>query len=427
MASKSKKLRRWQGLPDDDGHRPSIYLGPCTDATYREISGHLKSLQQYKRLGVQIMPAAAAWLESIGDGLRDKIAADGLCEPRVKRTAADKSIALHVAEYIAGRTDIGERTRKNLQQTEAKLVEHFGRSRTIGSVTVGDAKAFRQWLEGEGYSLATISMFIKKARQFFGDAVDRETLAKNPFLKVKAGSQVNPAKMRYVPSETIEAVSRVAPDLKWRLILAFGRYAGLRCPSELVALMWCDVDFDANRLHIHSDKTRKLGKPERFTPIHPRLAALLAEALLTAPDRTRHIFDCVDDSSNLRTQLGRMCKAAGVKPWPKPFQNLRASCETDFMDSDGLPLACKWIGNTPETAMKHYHLMRDQDFQRVRNRGAESGAEWCRTGVNQSATPEMTTAVSEALTSTCTPMHSDSLTAAAVLVPPRGVEPLSSG
>ncbi|MEO8268636.1 MAG: hypothetical protein ABI557_02885 [Aureliella sp.] len=35
---------------------------------------------------------------------------------------------------------------------------------------------------------------------------------------------------------------------------------------------------------------------------------------------------------NLRTQLHRVLKSAGIVPWPKAFVNLRASCRTDLQE-----------------------------------------------------------------------------------------------
>lgn len=427
MGKTSKKCRRWQGSPDEAGRRTSIYLGPCSEGDYREISGHLKNLERAKRLGVQMTAATAAWLESIGDDLREKIAGQGLCASRAGRKEVQQSIAKYVADYIERRADVGFRTKNNLRQSEARLVEHFGKMRTMQSVTVGDAKAFRHWLEGQGYAVATISMFIKKARQFFADAVDRELLAKNPFKAVKAGVQVNAARMRYVPVATVEAVMAKAPSLQCKLVLALARYAGLRCPSELVSLTWADVNFEDNKIHLCSSKTKKQGKGERFVPINVRLASLLTKALSAAPERSQKVVLGIDDSTNMRTQIERFCEAAGVSPWPKALQNLRLSCETDWMVSDGVALACKWSGNTPEVAMRHYHLVRDEDFERVRLRSADSSAERCRTEGNEGEPPKSTATASEGNSSTCTPMHSGSLAVAANSVPPRGVEPLSSG
>ncbi len=419
--------RRWQGLPDEHGRRRSIYLGPLSKDDAREIRGHLRSLERAKANSVPITAASAAWLNSIGGDLRDKIAAEGLCEPRAERKASAFTLAVYIGRYIERRTDLGRCALLNLRQSEAKLVEHFGKARKLDSITVGDAKGFRHWLEGQRYAGATISMFVKKARQFFRDAVDHELLKKNPFKDVPAGTQVNPATMRYVRTADVELLIAATKEWPVKLILAFGRYGGLRCPSEASRLKWSDIDFEANKIHVQADKTKKQGKPERQVPIHPRLAQLLSEAFTLAADGEKRIIPIVDTETNLRTKIGRLCDAAGVKKWPKPLQNLRLSCETDWMDTDGVALACKWSGNTPEVAFKHYHLVRDEDFMRVKRRGAESSAASGANTVQDDEPNKTPTAASGESSSTCESMHSDALAAAGPSIPPRGVEPLSSG
>src|SRR5262249_47441379 len=63
-------------------------------------------------------------------------------------------------------------------------------------------------------------------------------------------------------------------------------------------------------------------------------------------------------------------RRAGVKPWPRLFQNLRASCETELAQSYPLHVVCAWIGNSAKVAADHYLQVTEADFER----GAKSGA-----------------------------------------------------
>ena len=49
---------------------------------------------------------------------------------------------------------------------------------------------------------------------------------------------------------------------------------------------------------------------------------------LSAPIITRYR----DRNSNLRTQLERIIRKSDLKPWPKLFQNLRATRETELAE-----------------------------------------------------------------------------------------------
>lgn len=72
-----------------------------------------------------------------------------------------------------------------------------------------------------------------------------------------------------------------------------------------------------------------------------------------------------ESNINLRTQLQRILERAKVKPWPKLFHNLRASCETDLAKIHPIKAVCDWIGNSVDMASKHYLQTTDEDFQRA--------------------------------------------------------------
>jgi hypothetical protein len=77
---------------------------------------------------------------------------------------------------------------------------------------------------------------------------------------------------------------------------------------------------------------------------------------------------------------------AGLKPWPRLIQNLRASCATDWADEYPMHESSKWLGHSPTVAAKHYLQSKDLHFKAVMGTGpwlgsapatgtAESGSE----------------------------------------------------
>src|SRR5262245_10943558 len=71
--------------------------------------------------------------------------------------------------------------------------------------------------------------------------------------------------------------------------------------------------------------------------------------------RTVHVINGYRDAGqNLGTQLVRIIGRAGLKPWPKPFHNLRASRETELMEAFPAHVVCAWRGNSEAMAAKHY-------------------------------------------------------------------------
>nr|MBA3482671.1 site-specific integrase [Pirellulales bacterium] len=154
-------------------------------------------------------------------------------------------------------------------------------------------------------------------------------------------------------------------DNEWKLLFALSRFGGLRCPSEHLALTWDDLDWERGRLTIHAPKLEHLGDEfaTRQIPIFPELRPYLETALDEAAEGATFIVTRRRGANcNLRTQMQRIVKQAGLKPWPKLFHNLRATRRTELAKLHPMHLNCAWIGNSPAVAKKHYLQVTDADF-----------------------------------------------------------------
>jgi len=91
------------------------------------------------------------------------------------------------------------------------------------------------------------------------------------------------------------------------------------------------------------------------------------------------------------TRLLDIIWSAGLKEWPKLFQNLRSTRQTELSETFPSHVVCKWMGNSKPVADRHYlqtteaHFARtilgDQAAQKAAQQGAESAgkelqAEW---------------------------------------------------
>ena len=56
-------------------------------------------------------------------------------------------------------------------------------------------------------------------------------------------------------------------------------------------------------------------------------------------------------------------KRAGLEPWPKLFQNLRASRESELLATYPAKDVVAWLGNSVEVALNHYAMTSDEQFQ----------------------------------------------------------------
>ena len=274
------------------------------------IKGKVEALNAAQISGCPLDDETARWVSQIGDDLAAKLAAVGLIAERETALLGD-----FLAAYIARRTDIKPRTRINLEACRVRLVEYFGKDRPLKAITPGDADAWLLWLR-ERYANGTAGRTVKRAKQFFRSAVRSRLIPSNPFDDVKPPSQVNESRKHFVSRETTKAVLDACPDAEWRLIVALCRFGGVRCPSELLPLRWGDVDWERGRFLVHSPKTEhREGGADRWVPIFPELRPHLADAFERAAPGTVYCVNRYrDGNQNLRTQLQRIIRRAGVAP-----------------------------------------------------------------------------------------------------------------
>ncbi len=383
--SKDRQIIQFKGV---DGKRRSIRLGKVSNRHAEKVLTHVRELAAAARTGSSPKDATADWLRTIALDLSDKLADVGLITAREVAT-----LDAFIGSYIANRrmkdgTKIKDSTRTNLGHTRRCLVKFFGADRRLRDITEADADDWRAWLiDKEKLSPATVDKRCSNAKQFFQGAVRRKLLVENPFAVLQSGCQVNRAKDHYISRENTDKILAACPDAEWRLVFALSRYAGLRCPSEHLALRWGDIDWERQRITVHASKTEHhSGKGQRIIPLFPELRPYLDAVWEAAKPGAEWVISRYrDTNANLRTQLLRIIAKAGLKAWPKPFQNLRASCETDLVKRRPAHVAAAWLGHTPRIAQQHYLQVTEADFAEAVNpqwaSGAKSGATDAKTPV----------------------------------------------
>lgn len=274
-------------------------------------------------------------------------------------------------------------TRKNLEV-------FFNSARLMRNITPADADAWRAWLvEHEKLSLATVSRRMVAARTMWRKAIRWKFTLENPFIGIATGNQTNDAHKFFITRDVVEKVIAEAPDAEWKAIIALSRYGGLRCPSEPYALRWGDIDWHRGTVRVPCPKLEhREGHAYRIVPLFPELREHLLKLFEETPEGEEHVIRKYRGGPlNLRTQFERIIISAGVEPWPKPWHNLRASRETELMREYDLATVCKWIGNSPAIAAKHYAMSVDlnADFRNAvghPSEQAQQNAQWSPATVN---------------------------------------------
>jgi integrase len=377
--SKEKNGHRTIQFMAIDGKRKSIRLGKMPQKAAEAIKTKVELIIAAVASKTPLDQETAKWLGEIPDGLHDKLGAVGLSSSREQKVFA---LGDFLNAYMAKRTDLKPSTVCNLNVCKARLVEFFGSDKDIRTINVGHAKDWEVWLK-ERYAKATVGRTIRRAKQFFQAAIDKDLIHKSPFAKIKPPGQANETRKFFISLEAAYKVLEACPDAEWRLLFALSRFGGLRCPSEHLTLRWADVDWERDRFRVTSPKKEHLDDGGvRWVPIFPELRPYLEEAFELAPVGTVYVINRYRDTkTNLRTQLQRIIKSAGLERWPKLWQNLRATRETELAEVWPLHVVTAWIGNTATIAQKHYLQVTDEHFKSA----AESGARVVQNPVQQAA------------------------------------------
>ncbi len=359
-------LRRIQFMLN--GQRRAIRLGQCNAKDASTICGHVEALLSAKLSGQPVAALTAAWIGALGDTpfgdmLHNRLAAVGLVEPR--QAAVSATLGELLAKYEELQLSHAKpATAIFYGHTKRNLIEHFGEQRTLASITPLDADGFRAFLKSQELAAATINRRIVATKTLFRRAVRWGMITTNAFDGVVGGNSANEARKHFVSQADTLKLLDACPSPEWRALVALSRFGGLRIPSEADGLTWADVNWEKGTLHVKSPKTEHhAGQASRTVPLFPELRKALLEAFEAAEPGGEPwvIAKHRGAGVNLRTQLERIILRAGLTPWPKLWHNMRASRQSELMAEYDLSTACRWLGNSPTVAARHYAMSTDTD------------------------------------------------------------------
>jgi len=347
-----------------DRKRRSIRLGKCSKRHADAVKVKVEQLLSAGMSQHALDSETAQWVANLNEELSEKLAKVGLIQRR-----RSQQLAAFLDRYIEQRIDLKPRTIKKLHTTRDHLVKFFGSDKNLRSITAGDAESWRLFLLAKPgiQEENTLRKHAQIAKQFFHAAVREQIIDSNPFEGLRSTVRPNPKRFFFVDRAMTTQLLESIPSAEWRLIIALCRYGGLRCPSELATLEWSDILWDRNRFWVASCKTEHhAGGDARIVPLFPELRPYLEEAYARAPQNAVHVVQKrLHGDSNLRTPLLRFIKRAGLAPWPKLFQNLRSSRQTELEEHYPSHVVCSWMGNSESVAQQHYLQVTDDHYSRA--------------------------------------------------------------
>jgi site-specific recombinase XerD len=145
--------------------------------------------------------------------LARKLAGVGLIAPLEDVDAV--TLMSFIDRYVEGRTEVKPATKEVWRQGKLGLVEYFGGTRALASVTTGDADAYKLKLISDGLATMTVRERLQFAKTVFRSAVRHKLIGDNPFadVTIKAGM---PDRRRFItPYETERILEACNPQ--WQL------------------------------------------------------------------------------------------------------------------------------------------------------------------------------------------------------------------
>jgi integrase len=353
--------RRMLQFYDGDGKRRSIRLGAMPIKMAESLKSRIESLAIASATGLAIDLDTGRWLSSVDDSLAKKLAAAGLIEHRRVPTL-DEWLNTYSSECMS---ELKLGSVKKMSQTMAKLRKHLVPSTKINKLTPSEAATWRKKLRETPLSEGTTKTHAGNAKTIFAAAVARKLLAEDPFAALPSGSTASVVKV-YVEPQDFSKFLDALPSNEWRLLFALARYAGLRVPSESHRLTWADVNFETERLHVHSVKTeRHEGHAERDVPILADLMPLLRARFNEVAEGDTHLVR-IRGQGRIAERYKRACKASGIAAWPRMFQTLRSSCEIQMAGYLPQYAVSRFIGHSIQISGKHYaNHVPDEMFKRA--------------------------------------------------------------
>ena len=336
-------------------------------AAFKSVAFHISNLIGAVQTSTPIPQETQAWLQKIGKPLFNKLKHLKLVQPRVEDALLvgflDEFFAMHGKGRKASSNKVWMRALSHAR-------EFFPKDMTLRQLKVPVALEFRRWLQaqsgrkpGSKMATATVNKTCGIISQALGHAVEVGMIPSNPFSSrsIPKSAGANPDREQYVERETVLKVISCCEDAEDRIILALARFGCLRVPSEIRELRWSDIDWGKRKMLVRSPKTAHHGKGSRKVPLFPDLHDLLRKEYESGP-QSEFLLPKLRHHSSHATRARRAMEIAGVKPWDKALQNLRASGVEDWLRSGYMPQdVALWCGHTTKVMYQHYTRIKDAD------------------------------------------------------------------
>jgi integrase len=347
------------------GIRRTLRTGVTDRQGAEHIRLHVDNLLAAKRAAIPLPAATAEWLGRVDAQFRGKLETLGLVEPRAERRVP--TLGQLIDEFIEyQKPRVKPQTLAMLHNVVGRLLTCLPADRPIDQIAPKDADKVYQECRSQ-LAQSTANKHVAIVRSIFNFACEREYIAKNPFRHIRGLRVIGDSKRKqYIPTKRVRQLLGKIPDPELRLAIVLARWCGLRIPSEIKELRWRDILWKKNRIVIRSPKTEHhAGKGMRMPRLFPIVRRYLEALRRLRPDAgpDDHVFRPAM-RCNPHWLANFQCRKLGIRPWPKFFTNLRASCATDLAERYPSHVCEAWLGHTERVANTHYRMVTENYYRR---------------------------------------------------------------
>lgn len=189
-----------------------------------------------------------------------------IAEKLRERDQARQLVTAWVEEYVEVMKKQGRRDMRRRKKCVKALSARFP-DKALAEVSRRDVEGWREELKGK-LGPATVNRYLAYGSHLFSEARRLGLVEKNPFFGVERLREP-PGRVRYLEPGEVDALLEVCPDW-FRPFLALAFETGCR-KSELVNLLWKDVDFRTGFLRVRYSKNGE----SRHVPLTEKAIAAL--------------------------------------------------------------------------------------------------------------------------------------------------------
>jgi integrase len=231
--------------------------------------------------------------KTVEGGQREAVAALEDLRSRLRRGERVAPSRLSLGElidaYLASATGLRPRTREKYETgLRVHVRERLGRRRA-SSVTEDDVAGLIAGMLAEGKAAWTVRGVLVPLSRVFAYGVRRGLVSGNPVARLERGERPRAARREMVVLSREEIAALIgAARAPYRALLATAVFTGLR-QSELLGLVWGDVDFEAGVVRVRKQLGRdgarvepKTAQARREVVMMPALGRILREHRLAS-------------------------------------------------------------------------------------------------------------------------------------------------